>query len=245
MDKQANLRIEGNRLVECVGYYSRTITIPDGIAIIGEDAFDGCSDLTEIILPKTLVTIEDGAFANCEGLKSIVIPEGVTEIGNRAFFGCESLREIKLPKTLVHIGGGAFWGCYILKEVELPEGLRSIYGAAFQQCGLVHIEIPNTVTELLGAFAFCDRLKTVVIPDSVAIVGASMFEACENLTEVTLFATVNKIESYSFMSCKKLKCIRFNGTKAQWKAIVKEKNWKKGSKFKVLCTDGKIGSLFA
>lgn len=62
----------------------KTITLPEGLNIIGNSAFD-FSGLTNIIIPSTVTTIEDFAFANCN-LSTIEIPDSVTSIGKETFY---------------------------------------------------------------------------------------------------------------------------------------------------------------
>ncbi len=56
------------------------VTIKDGVTTVGDYAFSGCENLTQVALPETIVSVGDGAFENTD-LKEIFIPENVTEIG--------------------------------------------------------------------------------------------------------------------------------------------------------------------
>jgi hypothetical protein len=47
--------------------------------------------LTSISIPNSIVCIGNEAFRTCDSLTSIVIPDSVTSIGNNAFTGCSSL----------------------------------------------------------------------------------------------------------------------------------------------------------
>lgn len=69
-------------------------SIPDGVAHIGIDAFNGCNMLKEILLPETITTIEKFSIFGCESLESITIPSGVSSIGHYIFNGCDKLKEI-------------------------------------------------------------------------------------------------------------------------------------------------------
>ncbi len=67
-----------------------------GVIHISDNAFWGCSNLSEIVFPNMVEYIDYGAFAN-SGLKSISFLEEVINIDQDAFEGCCSL-VIKAPK---------------------------------------------------------------------------------------------------------------------------------------------------
>ena len=74
----------GNRAFEQTAITS--ITIPDSVTAIGEQAFNGCTSLTEVNIPKNskLETIGDGAFYDTRVLK-MYLPGGVKTLGSGAF----------------------------------------------------------------------------------------------------------------------------------------------------------------
>lgn len=77
------------------------ITIPSYIKKIGENAFEGCTSLNEIVFEdkSKLLFIGDYAFLNCSSLTRITIPPTVLLIGLCAFKGCTSLKQISLPSN--------------------------------------------------------------------------------------------------------------------------------------------------
>ena len=72
----------------------KSITIPNSITVITENAFANCTSLENIIISESVTSIEGGAFYNCTSLKSIIIPESVTSIGVDAFYECNALSTI-------------------------------------------------------------------------------------------------------------------------------------------------------
>ncbi|MBE5807275.1 MAG: leucine-rich repeat domain-containing protein [Clostridiales bacterium] len=65
--------------------------IPQGIEVIGDEAFVGCDNLVSLSIPDGVTSIGNSAFSYCSSLTSLSIPDSVTSIGNRAFDGCEHL----------------------------------------------------------------------------------------------------------------------------------------------------------
>lgn len=85
-----------------------SLTLPDGLQEIGEDAFEGCQITGELRIPGTVQRIGSCAFLDCAELESLVLAEGVKEIGSQAFARCGSLREVHIPASVTSIGYRAF-----------------------------------------------------------------------------------------------------------------------------------------
>ncbi len=66
-----------------------TYSVPNGVQILGEDSFNYCSNLKEVILPDSLKTIADYAFSETANLALVHIPSSVTHIGERIFLAGE------------------------------------------------------------------------------------------------------------------------------------------------------------
>ncbi|WP_241767249.1 leucine-rich repeat protein [Flavobacterium psychrophilum] len=45
-----------------------------------------CNNLTSVTIPNSVTTIRENAFADCPDLTSVTIPNSVTSIGDRGFF---------------------------------------------------------------------------------------------------------------------------------------------------------------
>jgi hypothetical protein len=77
------------------GYFEESnltsIILPDGLEIIGWNAFSRCKKLTSVIIPKSVKEICGYAFEFCENLKSISIMNRNVEIVKLAFFDCKKL----------------------------------------------------------------------------------------------------------------------------------------------------------
>ena len=109
---------------------SAVITIEDGV-LIGVEL----NGATSITIPNDVTSIGDQAFRGCSGLTSVTIPNSVTNIGNRAFAGCTSLESVTVPDSVTSFGEAVFFGCSSLKAASLPGHLSGkIPADTFENC---------------------------------------------------------------------------------------------------------------
>ena len=123
---------------------------------IGEHTFESHDKIESVTLPDGIQMIGNMAFTRCTSLKSIVIPEGVTLLDQMCFGACDNLVEVKVPSTVETVGNFAFLACSKLKEIAFGSNLHSIGQGAFQMCQeLKRITIPQDSVEI-GDNAFTD-----------------------------------------------------------------------------------------
>ena len=162
---------------------------------------------------------EDGVFVgwelNYSGYKNkltgdIKIPdehiEGdlkgpVIKIGDQAFSNSK-ITSVFIPETVKEIGIAAFAFNIRLSKVTFEEGIQldEISQAAFAYCeALTEINLPQGI-KTIGFFAFlnCSKLQSIVIPEGVTIVRISAFEYCTSLESVTLPESLVTIGNQAF-----------------------------------------------
>ncbi len=237
--------IEKEAFLYCTGLAH--VTVPEGVVFLGESAFDGCTGLSRIDLPNSITTMGERVFSDCSGLSSITIPNGVSGIGKSAFNCCAELSRVTLPAGLTSIGENAFFDCVKLASIPLPNGLSEIGTGAFSGCiELSRMTIPESVTSI-GAHAFvgCEKLTNMTIPGKISRLNDGVFSACAELASIHIPVGVTYIGQESFADCRKLAAIHYAGTKKQWKAIVKGRDWNKDTgNYTVHCADGELKPFF-
>lgn len=67
--------------------------------------------------------IADGAFEGCGEITQVVIPQNVESIGGNAFHGCSNLTQVVFQGTNTTVADNAFSGCNNISNVYFPEGL--------------------------------------------------------------------------------------------------------------------------
>ena len=89
---------EGNCLIETSSgtllFGSASGIVPDGVKIIGDEAFAFYETLERVILPESVEEIGDSAFFGCENLTFVVIPAGIRSVRQNSFSWCNSLQAV-------------------------------------------------------------------------------------------------------------------------------------------------------
>ena len=150
---------------------SGAYTIKPGTLLIANSVFEDCYQLKSISIPNSVKYINDEAFYCCEALTSLTIPDSVISISYCSFFGCSALTSITLGKNLKEIDTWAFEACEKLTSVTIPDNVTYIRRGAFYKCSnLANVTIGKNVKEI-GKYAFEDTaLKSVTIPANVTTI---------------------------------------------------------------------------
>ncbi len=178
-----------------------SITIPNSVTSIGEQAFYGCNTLTSITIPNSVTSIGELAFAVCPTLTSITIPNSVTSIGERALSECYFLKTNFINNSSLNAEENNYWGAtFVDQDID---GLL-IRNDTVIKCRRLatSITIPNTITRIQStAFAYCGNLTFISIPNSVKSIGDDVFLGARSLTsivwDVTEWTNLNSNSPFS------------------------------------------------
>ena len=212
-----------------------SVTFPDDITSIGENAFSGQTGITEITIPETVEHIgynalmktgiksitmthmpkemEWGVFYGCEQLTEAVMPETMRELPSMTFAECKRLKSVYLPQTLTKIGGTAFNGCTALESFTLPDSLKVLEGNAFSNCTSLKEFHWNKVINTLDGYLFsgCTSLTEIELPPSITIVPYSCFNNCYGLRRIVIPSSVTQIVYQAFENCTSLEEVVWDG----------------------------------
>lgn len=174
---------DGTTLVYCPVGREGVYEIPEGVLAVGESAFNGCKNITELVVPNYVQSIGKDAFKGCTGLNKITF-EGQADdtplmIEEGAFYGCTNTtnetgpREIVLPANLVSLGKNAFGNNRYLTKVTVNAGADAelAFGAfgttaATPVFYVTDLYLGDNVDALDIAGIFGDKLVNVVVSEN-------------------------------------------------------------------------------
>jgi archaellum component FlaG (FlaF/FlaG flagellin family) len=166
-------------ITDCDTAASGALVIPEilegkAVTSIGNQAFQGCTNLASIELPDSLTSLGNYAFLDCTSLANITLPDSVTSIGNYAFYQCTSLASINVPASVISIGHGAFKNAGILEHVNMLGNAPSLGADAFSG---VHADAAVYVqTGATGYGATFGGLQVIfpdITPPLITLLGAN------------------------------------------------------------------------
>ena len=207
----------GNHLIEA-NFVTGEYAVREGTVTIAAEAFYGCEGLTGITIPDSVKTIGDRAFDYCSALADISIPDSVNLIGSDVFYDTAYCTdENNWEDGALYIGNhlidvdNDFAGAFTVRDgtVTIAAGSSNGGGNAFAWCDLLtSVTLPDSIKSIgRGAFYGCTSLKEINIPDSVTEIGMSAFGSCDALESITIPDSVTTIGMGAFTSCDALESI--------------------------------------
>lgn len=206
------LKIKGSTLKGYKGAQpSGVLTVPEGITVIGPEAFSGCAGISEVRFPLTLERIDAEAFNACTGLTALHFPESLKRLEDGAFNGCTGLKTLDFSKStkLDLIEDNAFRGCENIEgQLNLPASVTRIGDSAFDGCENItgKVSFPASLTKIgKSAFLKCKNITEIDFSSCTKLtkIDRNAFNKCTGLTDAKLPASLTSVGNI-FTGCTKL-----------------------------------------
>lgn len=217
-----------------------TYQIPETVLSVGQEAFSGCTLLTDIVFHDAVSEIGDQAFSGCSGLTDIELPRDLKVVPYKAFENCIRLAHVTFQQKIERIGPSVFFGCTALQDIDYAgtedawnqiqfsdkaefDGIEIHFGGA-ETVQLSEINEENAYFEEWALYfdlttgtvnKYVGTDETVILPDEienvqVQYIGSRAFENCRGLKEVVMPNRVLEIGDHAFNGCSNLEKITFS-----------------------------------
>ena len=196
------------------------ITIPASVMNIGFGAFSYCSGLTSISVDERNTAYDSRENCNAiiktsnnsliAGCSTTTIPESVTSIGGVAFANFTNITEITIPANVTSIGPSAFYNCKNLSEITIPANVESIGRSAFEGTPWLNNQSEGIVYVGKTLYAYKGSMpeKTSIdVREGTKSITDKAFYEQENLSSITIPASVTEIGDEAFNACSGLAAI--------------------------------------
>ena len=136
-------------------YYGKPVTE------LAEGVFDGCDALQSITVDEnnSAYASADGILYNKEKTQILAVPQAITG-------------KVTLADGVTELAANTFADCTALTEIVLPNGLQTIGDNAFKGCSFTEVSLPESVTQVYGAFTDCNALEKLSLPNCNHVLGA-------------------------------------------------------------------------
>ena len=196
--------------------------VEEGVTVIDDGAFEGCTGLVSVTLPSTLTTLGTSAsaygnvFKDCTSLTTVNLKDtAVTALKGRTFLSCTSLTEIELPEGLTTFGAFEFTGTSI-ESITIPASVTALGSSLFGATGDIVCDKIKTVTFAEGSAltsisrsAFeSSSLESITLPEGLTTIGEMAFKGSA-IKNITIPASVKTVNYQAFMNCANLTTVTF------------------------------------
>ena len=202
-----------------------TLTIEDGVQILGENSFAWCGKLSTVNLGEGLAEIKDGAFYGTDSLRSVTLPSTLQKFGQEIFWNCHNLEAILVREGSPYMKSD---GCVLYSysgdtlicmpqayrgSYHVPDGVRHLAPWSMVADSLKSVTLPDgllTIGE--HAFMWDTKLASVNLPKTLLFIGEGAFVQCHSLREAIVPEGVTELSKSTFYECKSLSTLSLPST---------------------------------
>ena len=200
-----------------------SVTLNEGLEIIGNNAFRGCSSLTSVTIPSTVEAMYMNVFEGCSSLRYIIslattpppIYNYIEDTSNFHPFNNTNNCLIYVPDNSVDAYKKANVWSDVKKRIVPLSSFNPSLGNKFEAtytdgttydviCDDVEEELTKEVVRMHSNYK---NILSARIGDCVTSIGNYAFSGCSSLTSCTIGSGVTSIGSDAFSNCKSLSSI--------------------------------------
>ena len=209
----------------------KTVTITEGITLIGTGAFYHLTELERLNIPHSICTLYPESFtqtkARYELTNEITALERSYYYNNEYFdefpaasqghFGSGLEGDLRLADGMKVIGSNAFAECSSLQCISIPDSITAIEHRAFDRCSsLTRVYITDVAKwcaismntdsassplDYASLYLNGKIVTDLVIPEGVTQINPRVFRDCNDIRSVTLPAGLTEIGEDAFRNC--------------------------------------------
>ena len=168
-----------------------TITFPNTLSTIGEQAFEGCAELNNITLGGNVSNIGSRVFKDCSSLTSLTVDT------NNATYSSENSNIILNKQT-----GMVIAGCRTSSLTSTK--IKGIGDYVFNGISFIR---PNEIDPTTF-----DTVTSLVFPSNIVSFGEYSFANNSKLVSVTIQGNVTRIYQSTFEGCSFIETLKITGT---------------------------------
>ncbi len=213
-----------------------TVSIPQTIEDIREEAFAYCNYLTTVQIPKGVKAISESMFLDCRSLTSVYYSSDtgaltasntkITYIGDHAFDSCINLAGFNCPALVTFFGQSCFQRCSSLSVFRFPLDVTAKVNYAEWYCETCDKYYTD---EQVGEDHLCPEHGTPVVKEeepgpeleqNVITVKEYAFADCTTLKKVYFDRNLKYISNHAFADCSTELIFYFYGTADELSALM-------------------------
>ena len=179
---------------------------------IGANVFKGNTTITSITIPNSVTSIGNDAFNRCTGLEKVCINDLAAWCGidfaradanplyyaKNLYLNGELLTELSIPAEVAEVKDYAFYNCNGVTNIDIVDGVKSIGNSAFYGCDdLETLYISNTI-ESIGDYAFaeCNNILDIKIGSKKAITASENIFSSDAYNNACLYVPEGRKFAY-------------------------------------------------
>ena len=183
-------------------YKIKTLTIPDGIAEIGYEAFAE-NNIEDLNCPAAITVIGGKAFRDNKSLETFTIGANIDKIDDKAFINDDKLQNLTSGYKIGTIGNNAFQACYGLNSVDINDvgtiGIEAFY-MGNQKSALTTVSLGGQNIRIYSkAFRACGWLTNFGLKSEAKIkqLNDGVFLDCRTFTSASVKTILDNYAVYS------------------------------------------------